>query len=78
RTAVPAAAAPLSTQEKNGILKDPAVQQAMSLFGGEVVQMVRTAPPSPSAAPSGAPIDGGVSVPAAGQAADEDEGDEAD
>ncbi len=78
RAASPSVAAPLSTQEKNGILKDPAVQQAMSLFGGEVVGMDRTLPPAPSAAPTGAPADGGVSAPAAGPDAEEDEGDEAD
>ncbi|HUT58452.1 MAG TPA: DNA polymerase III subunit gamma/tau [Phycisphaerae bacterium] len=37
----------LSTEEKNEVRNDPAVKEAVSLFGGEVVDMKRQPPPPP-------------------------------
>ena len=46
----PAARATLSTKEKNHINKDPAVRKVLSLFGGELVDVVKddAAPPAPA------------------------------
>jgi DNA polymerase III subunit gamma/tau len=38
---------PLSTAEKDELRADPAVQQVVGLFGGEVVDMRRATPPAP-------------------------------
>ncbi len=48
---VPAAAAApqmLSTEERNGIRKDPAVREVMSLFGGELIDIRKDAPTRPA------------------------------
>jgi len=41
-----AAAATLNTEEKNAIQKDPAVREVLELFGGEVVDIRKQAPPA--------------------------------
>ena len=53
--AAPAATSPpsLSTEEKNRVNADPAVQKVMGLFGGELVDIVHNGPSNPPASATG-------------------------